>query len=249
MNLYLRHIIFVFLALGCAISDPGDCFEDAGPSSTKSVQLSEFSRVIVREGIELELVYGSENRLEIEYNEGLLDHISYGIVDGRLELNNTNGCLFFTGFKPAKLRLTANNLVELRNASQYTIRSIDTLRFDSLLLISEDFLEDEVNVGDFEIVYKGSTLSVITNNVSNFKLSGTATTFDINVASGQGSLFAEALVAQTVRLFHRGTSDIFVYPVEEISGEIRGTGNVISANRPPVINVDELYTGRLLFRD
>jgi len=249
MKLNLNYIILLCLTAGCAINEPGDCFQNTGELTNKTVNLSDFSRVIVREGIALELVQGTANQLEIRYNEGLLDQITFEIIDGRLELNNANGCSFFTGFKPAELRLTAVNLMEIRNASQFTIQSMDTLRFDSLTLISEDFLEDEVNVGDFNLVYKGANLSIITNNVSNFDLSGTADILNLNVASGQGRLEADALRAKSIRLFHRGTSDLVVHPIEEISGEIRGTGNVIVVNRPSLINVDELYTGRLLFRD
>ncbi len=249
MNMYLRYIILLCLTAGCAISEPGDCFQDSGDLTNKIVNLSDFSRVIVREGIALELVQGTENRLEIQYDEGLLDQITFEIIDGRLELNNTNGCSFFTGFKPAELRLSVVNLIEVRNASQYTIQSVDTLRFDSLTLISEDFLEDEVNVGDFNVVFKGSNLSIITNNVSNFDLSGTTDLLNLNIASGQGRLEAAALQARSIRLFHRGTSDLLVHPLEEIAGEIRGTGDVIAVNRPAVINVEELYTGRLVFRD
>ena len=249
MKVKLQHIALIFLTLGCAISDPGDCFENAGALGTKSVSLSNFSRVIVREGIVLEVSQGVENQLEIEYNEGLLDQITFEIIGDRLELNNNYGCRFFSGFKPATVRLTVVDLVELRNASEYTVQSVDTLRFDSLNLISEDFFEDEVNVGDFDILFKGSTLSVVSNNVSNFRLYGTAELFDLNMASGQGKIQADQLQSQRIRLFHRGTSDLLVHPITEIRGEIRGTGNVISVNRPPLIAVDELYTGRLLFRD
>ncbi len=237
------------ITVGCSIDEPGDCFKDSGELSSKSVSLSEFSKVIVREGIALEVVQGSENRLDILYDEGLIDQITFEVNNGRLELNNTNGCSFFTGFKPARLRLTARNLLELRNASQYTVQSIDTLRFDSLTLISEDFVEDEVNVGDFDIKFDGANLSLITNNVSSFELAGSVDEFDIFFASGQGSLKADEFRANTIRLFHRGTGDLLVHPLEEISGEIRGTGHVISVNRPAIVNVDEGYTGRLLFRD
>ena len=37
--------------------------------------------------------------------------------------------------------------------------------------------------------------------------------------------------------------------IERIRGEIRGTGDIISLNRPAIIEVEEIYTGRLIFQD
>ena len=50
-------------------------------------------------------------------------------------------------------------------------------------------------------------------------------------------------------VFHRSANKMVVHPVERIQGRIRGTGDVISVNRPPIVNVEEFYTGRLIFQD
>ncbi|MDJ0645887.1 MAG: head GIN domain-containing protein [Flavobacteriaceae bacterium] len=233
----------------CAIEDPTACFESAGEEISKTIKLDDFSRVIVREGIELEVQQGLENSLTIVHNENFMDDISIKIVEDRLIMENDSECKFFNGYRSAKAFLTATNITEIRNASQFTVTSKDTLRFDAFTIISEDFLEKEVNVGDFDIVVNNQILRIITNDVSNFFVSGKTQSFDINFASGQGKLIADELRAQTILLFHRGTNDLFVYPVQEIKGEIRGTGNVISGNRPPTIDVGEFYTGKLIFRD
>lgn len=245
----LYYIGFLILFGSCAIEDPTACFESSGKEISKTIKIDNFSRVIVREGIKLEIKEGSENSLKIIHGENFIDNISAEIIDGRLNINNNNDCKFFNGFKPAELVLTAANITEIRNASQYTISSRDTLRFNSLTIISEDFNEKEVNVGDFDLLINNQNLSIITNNVSNFSISGKAENFNINFASGQGKLLADNLIAQNIYLFHRGTNDLFVNPVKEIKGEIRGTGNVISINRPPIIEVQEFYTGKLIFRD
>jgi len=249
MKKILFYSIIIVLIGACGVSEPDDCFINKGAITSQTLTLEDFSRVIVREGIALEVVSGAENRLEIEYNEGLFDQLSFEIIGDRLELTNNNGCVFFTGFKPAKVRLTAVNLTELRNASQYTVKSTDTLFFDSITLISEDFLEDEVNVGDFDLQLQSANLAIVSNNVSNFYISGSVGSLELNFASGQGRLFADELIAENIQLFHRGTSDLLVHPVAAIRGEIVGTGNVIATNRPALIEVAERYTGRLIFRD
>jgi hypothetical protein len=40
---------------------------------------------------------------------------------------------------------------------------------------------------------------------------------------------------------------MFVNPQRSIRGEIRSGGDVIAVFRPPVVEVEEFYTGRLIF--
>lgn len=42
---------------------------------------------------------------------------------------------------------------------------------------------------------------------------------------------------------------MIVNPIQQITGEIRSSGNVIAINRPPIVNVKEFYTGKLIFRN
>ena len=245
----LLYIAITLQMLACSIEDPSACFEQSGDESTKTITLENFSRVIVREGIVLEVQQGSENTVTITHGKNFLDNITAEIIGDRLNIDNTNECKFFNGYRPAKVVLTATDIVEIRNASQYTISSTDTLRFNSLTLISEDFNEKEVNVGDFDIQINNQDMTIITNDVSNFLVAGKTENFNVTFASGQGKLVADKLEAQRIYLFHRGTNDLLVHPLQEITGEIRGTGNIISTNRPPSISVEEFYTGRLIFRD
>jgi hypothetical protein len=40
-----------------------------------------------------------------------------------------------------------------------------------------------------------------------------------------------------------------VNPQNKIAGEIRGTGDVIAVNEPPVVEVEQFFTGQLIFQD
>ena len=61
------------------------------------------------------------------------------------------------------------------------------------------------------------------------------------------ALAGRDLIAQTVDIQHRGTNKIIVNPQQLLKGEIRSTGDVISVNRPPVVDVETFYSGRLIF--
>ncbi|HBS12282.1 MAG TPA: DUF2807 domain-containing protein, partial [Flavobacteriaceae bacterium] len=52
--------------------------------------------------------------------------------------------------------------------------------------------------------------------------------------AGVGKFNGENLMAQNVNLFHRGINEIIVSPTQQLTGEIRSSGNVISVNKPPI---------------
>ena len=58
----------------------------------------------------------------------------------------------------------------------------------------------------------------------------------------------ENLIAQNVDIFHRGSNDMIVNPHVSLSGELRGVGDLISVNEPPTVNVEQFYTGELIFQ-
>ena len=109
--------------------------------------------------------------------------------------------------------------------------------------------ETETTDGSFNLELVSETVSILTNGIAFFQLAGTAANFNITVAAGDSRIEAENLIANNVNLNHRGSNNIFVNPQQRISGVIRGNGDVISSNRPPEIEIEELFNGRLIFID
>jgi hypothetical protein len=50
-------------------------------------------------------------------------------------------------------------------------------------------------------------------------------------------------------IFQRSANKMIVNPQNRIVGEIRGTGDVISVNQPPIVEVLQFFTGQLIFQD
>ena len=73
--------------------------------------------------------------------------------------------------------------------------------------------------------------------------------FNVQIAAGDSRIESENLVAQRISIDHRGTNDILINPQQSLTGVIRGTGDVISSSRPPEVKVEELFNGRLIFRE
>lgn len=82
-----------------------------------------------------------------------------------------------------------------------------------------------------------------------FYISGKVQSLSVGFYAGAGRFEGGNLIAQDVKLVHKGTNDIIVNPQNSISGEISGTGNVSARNKPEFISVTEKYKGRLLFID
>jgi hypothetical protein len=241
-------ILVVLILLSCDSENGSDCLKTSGADVTKNYTLSDFSKVIVHEGIELEIKQGVENGIQIRYGKNLINDI-YTVVDaGQLVIGNNTTCNLIRDYEPAKVTLTAVDITEIRNASQFPVFSTETIRFNALTLISEDFFIDVVNVGDFNLKIENQNLEIISNNVSNFTISGSTENLFVGFYSGQGKFNGELLVAQNVGIFHRGINTMTVNPIEKITGEIRGAGNVIAVSKPPIVDVKEYYTGKLIFR-
>lgn len=240
-------IVTIIFTLSCDTESSSDCLKTSGVIVSKNIVLEDFSKVIIHEGIELEIKQGTKNSIHIFYGKNLIDNIKTKIVDGKLSISNTTSCQFIRDIEPAKILLTAIDIFEIRNASQFPVFSNTSLHFSSLTLISENHLVDYVNVGDFNLLINNQNLKVITNNVSNFSIKGSTDNLDIVFAAGQGKFEGEQLIAQNIHLFHRGINNIVIKPIQQLTGEIRGVGNVISVNKPPVIDVKEFYTGKLIF--
>ena len=58
-----------------------------------------------------------------------------------------------------------------------------------------------------------------------------------------------ALEIDELEVFQRSGNIMRVNPINSIRGSIRGTGDIIAVNRPEIIEVEEFYTGRLIFED
>ena len=92
-------------------------------------------------------------------------------------------------------------------------------------------------------------LIILANGLSNFYLTGSADKANIGLYAGDSRVEAENLIINELVIYHRSTNKMIVNPQESIIGQIRSLGDVISKNRPPIVDVKEYYTGKLIFED
>ncbi|MCK8522276.1 DUF2807 domain-containing protein [Aquimarina sp. D1M17] len=243
---YFISILIVIWA--CDTENAPDCFQRTGNIVRKVVDVPDFNRILVNPNIELIIEEGEETSVIIETGDNLLNDVSAVVEEGRLILNDDNDCAFFRDFNQTKIFVTAPNLTEIRSATQFDISSKGLLSYPDLTLFSETFFEDTGNTtGTFHLEISNESLRVVGNNIASFFISGNTELLNINFASGTGRFEGENLIAQNVEIFHRGTNKIIINPQQSLRGSIRSTGDVISVNEPPVVEVEAFFTGRLIF--
>lgn len=251
MKKSIFYISIVIMLLSCNGENTPDCFQNAGDMVRVEVEVSSFTNITVFENLNLVLKQGNEQRVEIETGEFLLNEVTAATEDGRLILRNENSCNYVRDYGLTTIYITSPNIQEIRSSTGLLISSDGILNYPNLSLFSESFNnpETETTDGSFDLELASETVSIVVNGIAYFKLSGNTVNFNVTIAAGDSRIEAEDLSSQNVNLNHRGSNDIFVNPQERISGVIRGYGDVISFNRPPEVEVEEIFEGQLIFRE
>src|SRR5680860_263433 len=244
------YIVFIILLASCNTENAPDCLQNSGNLIREEVSLSEFTKITVFENVALVLKQDDVQKVEIETGEYLRDEVSATVEGDRLLLKDTNDCNYFREYGLTTVYITSPNITEIRSSTGQLIKSDGVLAYGSLTLLSESFNnpESETTDGEFDLEVDTQDLGVVVNGIAYFQLKGNTENLRLTIAAGDSRIEARNLTAQNVSLNHRGSNDMFVNPQRSISGTIRGTGDVISANRPENVAVEELYKGRLVFQ-
>jgi len=244
----LSYFILALLVFSCNSEDANDCFQTSGPIIQQAVAVSNFERILVNRDIELIIKQAPDYKVTIETGENLLNDVEVEVVGDRLILTDNNSCNYVRDYGITKIYVEAPNLTEIRTSTQYEISSDGVLAFNSLKLLCEDFNENvEFTVGDFRLTVNSEDLNIISNNISSFYVEGLVENLTVGFFAGSGRFEGRDLVAQNVSVNHRGSNDMIVNPQLSLNGILRGTGNLISVNEPPVVNVQQVYIGQLIF--
>ncbi len=250
----MKKLIYIFLAVlvfGCNPKNIDDCLKTEGDTIRKEFDVDFFDKVNPMSRVKMFIQAGPIQNVTVETGDNLISDVEVTVNDGTLEVVNNNGCNIFRDFELVRVFVTTPNLTSIKNSSGYTIESIGVLNFPQLQLISKDDSEArEFNTdGDFILQLQSQSVTIVGDNISNFFLSGTVDIFNVSIFQGDGRVDTPNLVAQDVNISHRGSNKIIVNPQQSLRGELRSTGDLISVNRPPIVEVEQLFTGKLIFEE
>jgi len=243
------YILLVTILFSCNSEDANDCFQTAGRIIEEEITVGNFNRILVNRDVSLVVRQGADYEVVVETGENLINDVTAQVVGDQLVLTDNNTCNFVRDFGITTIYVTTPTLTEIRCSTQFEMTSDGILNFETLHLISENFnAPDTFPIGDFRMQLDVENLRITSNGLSFFYVSGEAENANISFAAGDGRFEGENLVAQNVNVFHRGSNDMVVNPQQSITGQILSTGNVISVNEPPEVNVEEVFNGRLIFQ-
>jgi len=239
------------LMLGCNGENVSDCFQKAGDITIEEVVVADFTKITVFPNVALTVKEGATTKVAIETGTFLRNEVTATVKNGRLILKNTNDCNYVRNYGLTKVYVTAPNITEIRSSTGLPITSDGVLNYPSLALLSESFQnpEEDTTDGSFDLELVSQNIAIVSNGMAYFKLKGTTQSFNIIFAAGNSRLEAQELAAENINVSHRGTNDMLLNPRQSLKGSIKATGDVISYNRPPVVAVDEIFKGKLIFRE
>lgn len=254
MKIKNYHILaFILLFTGCGISE--DCFKGNGNKITQTFPLEGFTKVKVYDGVGLVIKEGPDYEVRIETSEYIMNDLDVKLEGDMLVVKDNSSCNLARDYGQTKVFITipdGTNLpliqeLELHSKTEQNIQSEGSLHCPIVRLFSLDESEGS-GTGDFMITIENNgQLVVESNTVSNFHINGFCEEILLNFYFGNGRFYGENLEAEKIKVFQRGSNDMIVKPIQKIEGTIYATGNVVLKNVPMEVNIQELFTGRLIY--
>lgn len=255
MKQYYIHIFFFLLLFtSCGISE--DCFKGNGDRISQNFPLEGFTKIKVYNGVGLVIKEGTEYEVNIATNSTIIDDLEVKIDGDMLIVKDNSTCNIARDYGETIVYVTIPDGIneplitelELHSKTEEKIQSEGTLHSPIVRLFSIGDDGDGVGTGDFFMtVQNNGQLVVESNTVTNFFINGFCEEMLLNFYFGNGRFYGENLEAERIKIFQRGSNDMIVKPIQKIEGTIYATGNVILKNVPNEVNVQELFTGRLIY--
>ena len=244
-------ILILISLLGCNSENANDCFQSVGSIVETTFPVSGFTKIRIEGEVSLIIKQGAIEEVVVETGENLFSDVSVTIQGETLVIRDSNFCNFVRDYGITKAVVTTPNITELRNSSSYDITGEGVLNFPDLLLVSDTSggIEDVRKGGDFYLNLNCENLAVRANGQSVFYLSGTTKNAEISFTDEAPRFEGANLLIDELTFFQRSANKMIVNPQNKIAGEIRGTGDVIAVNEPPIVTVSQFFTGQLIFQD
>lgn len=243
----MKRIIALFSILifsGCSIS--ADCVESAGTVEVRQIVATPFQKIMVFPGISLVVKQGSDYQVSIRAGSNFIGDIEAKIENNMLTLRDNSGCNWVRDYGNTVVYVTAPDLVEIYSNTDRAITSDGTLTYPILRLYAMDSFGG-VGTGDFHLEVNNEQLVVESNNIAAFYITGQSGQLLLHFYDDLGRFEGADFPVNDIEIFQRSSNDMIVHPLESLSGDIYSTGNVISKTHPPTVNVNQHYTGHLIY--
>ncbi|WP_333807782.1 GIN domain-containing protein [Flavobacterium sp.] len=253
MKKFALYFLSLILMGSCGISE--DCFKGNGNQITQTFAFEGFTKIKVYDGVGLVVKEGPNYEVKIATSDNIIDNIEVKLQDNMLVIKDNSTCNIARDYGQTTVIITIPDgtvfpliqELELHCKSEQKIQSEGILHSPIVRLFSLGDDGDGAGTGDFYINVDNGQFVVESNNVSNFYINGHSNEMLLNFYFGNGRFYGKDLHVENIRVYHRGSNDMMVYPIQKIEGTISATGNIILKNVPPVVDVEELFRGRVIY--
>jgi len=246
-----NYTIILFFLLGLAVitscsKSPFTC-EFSGEKEIKTIELEDFDSVEVNPQIALKIFHSTENKMTIETDKDVMKEIEYQIIDNKLILTNHQECLIQNSDAVASITLYVDEINTIIANTDLDVNSGNLWQFDTLKIICENNMAGTNNIADFHLQVDIDKLEIIANGSSIFDISGTCQDLYVGFYGVNPVFNGKDLTAQKIKVFQRSDADMHLFPVQEITGDLYGYGDIYLYHHPPVVNITEHYAGHIYF--
>jgi len=249
-----RFILLLFvclLATLTACSGLDDCIKSSGAMATKPIDLQgqAFSTIVVNRSIALVVAQGPQYAVTVKAGQNLVDDIQVQISNNILTLTDGTSCNWTREYGQTTVYITAPDLTYIHSKTELEITSAGVLSFPHLRLYAMDILDGYKGVGngDFRMEVNCPNLTIENNDLSRYYIRGVVQNLWVNFYESGAIFYGQNLNANVIQVYHRGSNDMYLHPLESITGSIYNLGNIYCDSRPPIVNVQEYYRGHLYF--
>lgn len=253
MNKIIYILLFI-ITTSCGISE--DCLSGNGSKVMVNYPLEGFTKVKVYSGVGLVVKEGPSYAVRIETRDNIKDNIEVLLNGDMLIVKDNSTCNIARDYGLTIVYVTVPDgtikplisELELHSKSEQKIESEGFLHSQIIRVFSIGEDGDGAGTGDFYINLENSGQFVVeSNTVTNFYINGTCNEMLLNFYFGDGRFYGENFEVQNIKVYHRGSNDIIVKAIQKIEGQILSVGNVILKSYPTIIEVEELFRGRLIY--
>lgn len=238
-------LAIVLLFVSCNSEIIPDCYREPGATITRIDAVPAFNQINIGEGVNLVVKQDAVAEVKVETGENIIGDVSTEVIDGVLYVKNNLKCSLGTTV-PARVTVTAPDIVKIYSSSQYDVVSDGVLNFPYLNLQQGLFGKTASNI--FDLNLNCINLVVENNNTTIFRIKGTVNSLNVSFYAGDSRFEGANLAVQNVFIFQRSSNDMILKPSNKIEGNIYSNGNVILLNQPPIVNVVQHYTGHVIYQ-
>jgi hypothetical protein len=223
-----------------------EVIEGSGDSATEQREVPAFKAVSNASMLDVELVVGAEQLVEITCDDNLLDYLRTEVDDGELKL-----------FQPTVID-EPNHFVELDPRTDcraviatprvVAVRNVGSGELESSGALDELAEVESTGSGDTRLVDIDVTrLEVRVTGSGDVELAGCVSTLDLE-STGSGSIFAAGVAARDATVKVTGSGDVEIAASGDVDVKITGSGDVYIAGRPGSLQVSTPGSGRVIFQ-